>query len=135
MVQLEVLAIQCTVDHYKYYLWVTVMTNHASLQWLNRMKDTNPRLMHWYLALQPYNFLIHYRKGRQHTNADLFSQQAVWNALEQQAGLEGSVCEPHRASVLFRALESSPSPPSHPARGGCTKCSAAFDTTSPCSEA
>lgn len=78
---------------FKYYLrgrqFTVVTVNHAPLQWLNRMKDSKPQLMRWYLALQPYNFVIRYRKGHLHANADFFSRQAVWNALEQQAGLEG----------------------------------------------
>lgn len=58
------------------------------------MKDSNHQLMRWYLALQPYNFMIQYRKGQQYANADFLSWHAVWNTLEQQAGLERGVCEP-----------------------------------------
>lgn len=58
----------------------TVIMAHASLQWLNRMKETN-------LALQFYPFAVINWKGRQHTSMDFFSQQAIWNALDQQAGL------------------------------------------------
>lgn len=31
-----------------------VVMGHASLQWLQHTKKTNPQLMRWYLALQPY---------------------------------------------------------------------------------
>ncbi|GFV42473.1 retrovirus-related Pol polyprotein from transposon 17.6 [Trichonephila clavipes] len=35
-----------------------VMTDHNPLVWLNRNIGSNPRLMRWALALQPYNFRI-----------------------------------------------------------------------------
>ncbi|GFV46968.1 hypothetical protein TNCV_3033651 [Trichonephila clavipes] len=35
-----------------------VMTDHNPLVWLNRVVSSNPRLMRWALALQPYNFRI-----------------------------------------------------------------------------
>ncbi|GFT04785.1 retrovirus-related Pol polyprotein from transposon 297 [Trichonephila clavipes] len=35
-----------------------VMTDHNPLVWLNRNVSSNPRLMRWALALQPYNFRI-----------------------------------------------------------------------------
>lgn len=53
------------------------------------MNGTNPRLMPWYMALQPYNVQIQYRKGQHHSNADYFSQQTEWDVLDQLAGLEG----------------------------------------------
>lgn len=71
-----------------------VVTNHAPLQWLQCMKETNPQLMRWYLALQPYKFTLYYQRGLYHANADFFSHQAVWAAIDQQASLEGEMCEP-----------------------------------------
>ncbi|GFX46717.1 transposon Tf2-9 polyprotein [Trichonephila clavipes] len=38
-----------------------VMTDHNPLVWLNRNVSSNPRLMRWALALQPYNFRIVHR--------------------------------------------------------------------------
>ncbi|GFU06327.1 retrovirus-related Pol polyprotein from transposon 412 [Trichonephila clavipes] len=40
-----------------------VMTDHNPLVWLNRNVSSNPRLMRWALALQPYNFRIVHRSG------------------------------------------------------------------------
>lgn len=112
------------MDQFKYYLWgrrFTVATDHAPLQWLNRMKDTN-WLMRWYVVLQPYSFMIRYRKGHQHTKTDVFSRQATWNTLEQQAGLEGGICEPSDAPTPWipptPTLKSASMPPL-PARGRC----------------
>ncbi|GFU76037.1 transposon Tf2-9 polyprotein [Trichonephila clavipes] len=41
-----------------------VMTDHNPLVWLNRNVSSNPRLMRWALALQPYNFRIVHRSER-----------------------------------------------------------------------
>ncbi|GFT97603.1 transposable element Tcb2 transposase [Trichonephila clavipes] len=38
-----------------------IMTDHNPLVWLNRNVSSNPRLMRWALALQPYNFRIVHR--------------------------------------------------------------------------
>ncbi|GFT72833.1 retrovirus-related Pol polyprotein from transposon 297 [Trichonephila clavipes] len=47
-----------------------IMTDHNPLVWLNRNVSSNPRLMRWALALQPYNFRIVHRSGKSHKNAD-----------------------------------------------------------------
>ncbi|GFV79477.1 retrovirus-related Pol polyprotein from transposon 297 [Trichonephila clavipes] len=51
-----------------------VMTDHNPLVWLNRNVSSNPRLMRWALALQPYNFRIVHR-------SDLikWAEQFCWN--------------------------------------------------------
>ncbi|GFX65133.1 retrovirus-related Pol polyprotein from transposon 17.6 [Trichonephila clavipes] len=41
-----------------------VMTDHNPLVWLNRNVSSNPRLLRWALALQPYNFRIVHRSGK-----------------------------------------------------------------------
>ncbi|KAE8287814.1 Septin-6 [Larimichthys crocea] len=62
------------------YPWGTVQVeneNHCDfvkLQWLNRMKDTNTRLTGWYLSLQPYNFAVQYRAGKDNLVADCLSR-------------------------------------------------------------
>ncbi|GFT26836.1 retrovirus-related Pol polyprotein from transposon 297 [Trichonephila clavipes] len=50
-----------------------VMTDHNPLVWLNRNVSSNPRLMRWALALQPYNFRIVHRSGKSHKNAQIVS--------------------------------------------------------------
>lgn len=92
VVEREALVIKWAIQSFHYYLWgrwFTMITDHAPLQWLNRMKDASPRLMWWYLALEPFTFQLVYCKGSLHSNADFFSRQAVWNKLDQHAGLEG----------------------------------------------
>ncbi|GFV93488.1 retrovirus-related Pol polyprotein from transposon 297 [Trichonephila clavipes] len=44
-----------------------VMTDHNPLVWLNRNVSSNPRLMRWALALQPYNFRIVHRSANKKT--------------------------------------------------------------------
>ena len=58
-VEKECLAIKWAVGALRYYLLgraFTLCSDHAPLRWLATMKDTNPRITRWYLALQPYNF-------------------------------------------------------------------------------
>ncbi|GFX94295.1 retrovirus-related Pol polyprotein from transposon 17.6 [Trichonephila clavipes] len=56
-----------------------VMTDHNPLVWLNRNVSSNPRLMRWALALQPYNFRIVHRSGKSHKIADSLSRSVIDN--------------------------------------------------------
>ncbi|GFW77991.1 retrovirus-related Pol polyprotein from transposon 412 [Trichonephila clavipes] len=56
-----------------------VITDHNQLVWLNRNVSSNPRLMRWALALQPYNFRIVHRSGKSHKNADSLSRSVIDN--------------------------------------------------------
>ncbi|GFX45324.1 retrovirus-related Pol polyprotein from transposon 17.6 [Trichonephila clavipes] len=56
-----------------------IMTDHNPLVWLNRNVSSNPRLMRWALALQPYNFRIVHRSGKSHKNADSLSRPVTDN--------------------------------------------------------
>ncbi|GFT88931.1 retrovirus-related Pol polyprotein from transposon 297 [Trichonephila clavipes] len=56
-----------------------VMTDHNPLMWLNRNVSSNPRLMRWALALQPYNFRNVHRSGKSHKNADSLSRSVIDN--------------------------------------------------------
>ena len=56
-VEKECLAIRLAVEAFKVYLLgrnFVIQTDHRSLQWLERLKETNPRLCRWSLAMQPY---------------------------------------------------------------------------------
>ncbi|CAM4549312.1 unnamed protein product, partial [Lepidochelys olivacea] len=78
VVEKEALVVKWAVDALRYYVLgapFILVTDHAPLKWLNKMKDNNVRLMRWYLALQPYAFMIHHRgKGRDNANADFLSR-------------------------------------------------------------
>ena len=76
-VEKECLAIRWAVDSLRYYLLgrsFTLWSDHAPLQWLHRMKDTNARITRWYLALQPFNFKVVHRPGAQMVVADFLSR-------------------------------------------------------------
>ncbi|KAM9360126.1 uncharacterized protein ABDE67_000748 [Symphorus nematophorus] len=76
-VEKECLAIRWAVDALRYYLLgrpFTLCSDHAPLQWLHRMKDTNARITRWYLALQPFKFTVVHRPGAQMAVADFLSR-------------------------------------------------------------
>ncbi len=63
-IEKECLAIRWAVLTLRYYLLgreFTLCSDHAPLQWLHRMKDTNARITRWYLALQPFKFKVIHR--------------------------------------------------------------------------
>ena len=60
-VEKELLAIKLATSAFRVYLLgrpFTIVTDHRSLEWLERLKENNARLTRWSLALQPYNFII-----------------------------------------------------------------------------
>ena len=82
-VEKECLAIRLAVQAFKVYLLgkpFTVQTDHRSLEWLNRLKDTNARLTRWSLELQSYSFTVRHRAGRANANADGLSRAHDPNA-------------------------------------------------------
>ena len=76
----ESLAIKLSIHAFCLYLLgrhFTVQTDHRALEWMHRMKDGNPRLARWNLALQPFNFIFEHRPGRDNGNADGLSRGVV----------------------------------------------------------
>ena len=51
-----------------------VESDHRPLEWLQKMKGANARLLRWSLSLQPYHITTVYRKGVQNVNADALSR-------------------------------------------------------------
>ena len=73
----ECLAIKMAMNIFRMYLigrHFTVDTDHPSLVWLDKLKDSNSRLTRWSLALQPYDFTIVHRSGSANGNADCLSR-------------------------------------------------------------
>ncbi len=90
-IEKECLAIRWVVLTLRYYLLgreFTLCSDHAPLQWLHRMKDTNARITRWYLALQPFKFKVIHRPGKQMTVADFLSRNGGGGGL-QAGGLPG----------------------------------------------
>lgn len=69
----ECLAVLLAIKHYLplfHGTTFTVVTDHASLKWLQNMKDTTGRLARWALKLQPYDMKIEHHAGARHINVD-----------------------------------------------------------------
>ena len=97
VVEKECLAIKLAVQIFRVYLLgrsFTIQTDHRSLEWLDRLKDANNRLMRWSLALQPFQFSVQYRTGKANANADAlsraFSDGATGVSLEKGGGVSWS---------------------------------------------
>ena len=72
----ECLAIKLATAAFKVYLLgrpFTIQTDHRLLEWLDRLKENNPRLCQWSLALQPFDFTVEHRSGVNNLNANALS--------------------------------------------------------------
>lgn len=75
VVEKECLAIKW--DYLRYYLlgWKFIPeTDHRALTWHQNLRDTNSRITRWFLAMQPFNFDVLYRNGREKCTADYLSR-------------------------------------------------------------
>lgn len=77
MTERECLAVITAIEKFRPYIEgvkFTVVTDHASLQWLQNFRDTNGRVSRWALRLQAYDFNIKHRKGTQMVVPDALSR-------------------------------------------------------------
>ena len=75
--KLEYLAVVSAVKHFAFYLKslpFKVITDHRSLVYLDKMKNSTSRLTRWALTLQPFVYKIVHRAGSNHGNADGLSR-------------------------------------------------------------
>jgi hypothetical protein len=73
----ECYALRWAVGHYRPYLYgtkFTVVTDHRSLVYLRTMKTANSRLNRYLMYLQEFDFDVHYKQGKKHTDADGMSR-------------------------------------------------------------
>ena len=79
-VEKECLAIKLAIAAFRVYLLgrrFTIQTDHRSLEWLDKLKESNPRLCRWSLSLQPYLYTVEHRPGKANGNADCLSRWAT----------------------------------------------------------
>lgn len=63
--------LQCYLDGHSKFI---IVTDHNPLVWLKNNVSLNPRLMRWALTLQPYNYTVVHRSGKNHKNVDALSR-------------------------------------------------------------
>ena len=76
-IEKEGLAIVWGIQKFQCYLYgkeFVLETDHAPLIHINKAKMSNPRIMRWCLALQPYRIRDMYIKGCANVGADFLSR-------------------------------------------------------------
>ena len=69
----ECLAIKLATQTFRVYLLekpFTVQTDHRALEWLDKVWENNAKFSCWSLALQPFQFVVQHRSGKENQNAD-----------------------------------------------------------------
>lgn len=73
----ECLAVVWAIEKFRPYIEATkftVITDHYSLLWLHNLKEPQGRLARWALRLQPFDFTLVHRKGKENVVPDLLSR-------------------------------------------------------------
>eukprot|EP00873_Tetraselmis_striata_P020841 jgi/Tetstr1/441105/TSEL_029373.t1 len=76
----ECLAMLYGMDKFRYYLFgrqFVVVTDHRPLEWLMNTAQLRGKLARWAMRLSEYDFVVRYRKGAHHVNADCLSRGPV----------------------------------------------------------
>lgn len=81
IIEKDALAFKWAIETFCYYLWghqFEGVTDLDPLQWLHHMKDANPCLMRWYLALQSFVFTVCIDKSAIILMLILFLARPIW---------------------------------------------------------
>lgn len=78
-IEKETLALLLALEKFEVYVSAAscplqVFSDHNPLQFVNKMKNKNQRLMRWAVALQPYNLIISHIRGKDNVIADALSR-------------------------------------------------------------
>lgn len=76
----ECLAVIKSIENFRSYVEgvkFSIITDHASLIWLQKSKSTNGKLARWSLRLQAYDFEIIHRKGKLNVVPDALSRAPI----------------------------------------------------------
>ena len=74
----EMLAAVVMCTHFRSYprgAQFTLRTDHSSLRWLQKFRNSDGMLARWYMLLGQFSVTFEYRPGAQHANADGMSRQ------------------------------------------------------------
>ena len=80
IIEKECLAVVWALKFFHVYLYgqsFVIQTDHQPLAWLQRMRNANPRLTRWALAVQPHCLTMEHRPGKNKGNADDLSRGAL----------------------------------------------------------
>ncbi len=73
----ELLAVMMAIELFQYYLTAChfrVVTDHASLTWLRKLREPEGMVARWTARLEPFDFTIVDRPGKYHSHADGLSR-------------------------------------------------------------
>jgi len=102
----ELLAVVCTVQHFRHYLYgtkVILCTDHYSLKWLRTFKTPKGILARWIETLAEFDIEIEHRPGLSHSNVDGMSRPFCRQCFGKEPKVEW-VDELERADELTELL-------------------------------
>jgi hypothetical protein len=92
VIQKELLAIVWAVKYFRPYLYgrkFNIITDHRPLTYLFSVKDVSSQLMRWRLQLAEYDYIITYRAGLEHANADCLSRiHTIQDVINEEESFE-----------------------------------------------